>query len=74
MNCRKNWFESSRAIKEILRKKNKQINHDTIHKLATKLYKENPAWQVPNILKFLKNKNFIILDGPRNIKEVKARM
>lgn len=72
MNCEKNWFESSKIMKEMLKKENKPVNHDTVHELATKLYKKNPTWQVSNILKFLKNKNFIILDGPRNIKEVKA--
>mgnify|MGYP001051990279 CR=1 FL=1 len=71
MNCRKNWFESSRIMKEILKKENKPVNHDTIHKLAVNLYKENSTWQVSNILKFLKNKKFIILDGPRNMEEVK---
>lgn len=72
MNCEENWFESSKVMKEMLKKENKPVNHDTVHELAAKLYKKNPTWQVSNILKFLKNKNFIILDGPRDIGEVKA--
>ena len=72
MDCKDNWFESSRAMVEELIKLGKPINHDTIHLFANKAYKENPCWQIPNILKALNGKKFLLLDGPRRIEEVKA--
>ncbi len=67
-----NWFESSCAIVNELKEKGEEVNHDTIHKLATEKYQENPYWQVPKILSELSKRNFLVLDGPRRIKEVKA--
>ena len=71
MDCGDNWFESSKAMVETLRQRGKPINHDTIHSFARKAYGENPYWQVPNILNALKEKDFLVLDGPRKIEEVK---
>ncbi|GEM_PF-906713 len=70
MDCKENWYVSSKPLEEILKKQNKSINHDTIHSLANKLYSENPIWQVNKILKTMKGKDFLLLDGPRRIKEV----
>lgn len=72
MGCEENRFESSRATKEALSQRGEPINHDTIHAFAQKAYGENPYWQVSNILKALREKQFLILDGPRKIEEVKA--
>jgi len=72
MDCEDNWFESSRAMAEALAERGEPVTHDTIHAFANRAYKENPAWQVPNILAALRGKKFLILDGPRRIGEVRA--
>jgi len=72
MNCEENWFESSRAMREALQKRGEPVNHDTIHAFAKRAYRENPRWQVPNIIAALAGKKFLILDGPRKIEEVRA--
>ncbi len=72
MNCEDNWYVSSQPLEEMLRKENKPINHDTIHKLANHLYSQNPTWQVDKILNAMAGKKFLLLDGPRRIKEVEA--
>ena len=71
MNCKENWYESSRFIVDDLKKEKKEVNHDTIHELASRKYSENPYWQVPKILYELNKRQFLILDGPRRLKEVK---
>lgn len=70
MKCEENWYESSFAIVKELKKQNKEINHDSIHELATIKYKEDPYWQVPKIIRELNKKRFLILDGPRRLKEI----
>jgi len=72
MDCRDNWFESSRAMSEELIARGEPVTHDSIHSFANKAYKDNPCWQVPNILKALDGKKFLLFDGPRRIEEVKA--
>lgn len=72
MDCHNNWFESSRAMVDELLKRGESINHDTIHAFAVKTYRENPCWQVPNIIRALDGKKFLLFDGPRRIEEVKA--
>jgi len=72
MDCDGNWFESSRAMVAELNKRGEPITHDTIHSFANKAYKENPCWQVPNILKNLYERDFLVYDGPRRIEEVEA--
>lgn len=72
MNCNGNWFESSRAMVEALQERGEPVTHDTIHSFANQAYSDNPCWQVPNILKALDGKKFLLLDGPRRIEEVKA--
>jgi len=70
MQCKSNWYISSKPLEEILEKQNRPINHDTIHKLANDLYSQNPNWQVDKILDAMEGKKFLLLDGPRRIKEV----
>lgn len=70
MDCGENWFVSSKLIEKELRRQGKEISHDTIHRLANKMYSEKPEWQVPKILEEIGKKDFLILDGPRRIKEV----
>jgi len=70
MGCEENWYESSLAIVKELKKQKKEINHDTIHKLASIKYGEDPYWQVSKIIRELNKKGFLILDGPRRLKEV----
>ena len=72
MNCNGNWFESSRAMVRDLTKRGEPVTHETIHSFANKAYKENPYWQVSNILETLNEKKFLLFDGPRRIEEVKA--
>lgn len=72
MKSKNNWFESSKAIICELRSKNIEINHNTIHSLAVKKYEENSYWQIPQILKELFSKDFLVLDGPRRFREVEA--
>jgi adenylate kinase family enzyme len=72
MDCQDNWFESSRAMVEALLKKGEPVTHNTIHSFANRAYKEDPCWQVPNILGALAGKIFLLFDGPRRIEEVKA--
>lgn len=72
MDCDGNWFESSRAMVEALLERGEPVTHDNIHSFANKAYKENPCWQVPNIIKALDGKKFLLFDGPRRIEEVKA--
>jgi len=72
MDCKDNWFESSRAMIEILLKRGEPATHDTIHLFANRAYNDNPYWQIPNILEALNGKKFLLFDGPRRIKEVKA--
>jgi dephospho-CoA kinase len=72
MDCEDYWFESSRAMVEALIRKGEQISHDTIHSFANKAFKEDPCWQVPNIIEALKGKKFLLLDGPRRIGEVRG--
>lgn len=72
MDCAENWFESSRAMVEKLIERGEPVTHDTIHSFANRAYKENPCWQVPNILKALNGKKFLLFDGPRRIEEVRA--
>lgn len=71
MDCQDNWYESSYFLKKELRKIGKKITHDNIHKLANKKYKEDAYWQIPKIIKEIKKKKFLILDGPRRLSEVK---
>lgn len=72
MDCSDNWFESSRAMVEELSKRGDPVTHDSIHSFASRAYKENPCWQVPNILEALRGRKFLLLDGPRRIDEVRA--
>jgi dephospho-CoA kinase len=72
MDCDENWFESSRAMVKKLLERGEPVTHDSIHSLANKAYKENPCWQVPNIIRALDGKKFLLFDGPRRIEEVKA--
>jgi len=72
MNCENNWFVSSKLIVEALKAQGEPITHDNIHKLANEMYSKNPEWQVPQILKAMKGKDFLLLDGPRRIDEVNA--
>lgn len=72
MDCEDNWFESSRAMADALLERGEPVNHSTIHLFANKAYRENPCWQLPNILKALNGKKFLLFDGPRRIEEVKA--
>lgn len=66
------WFSSSGAIVAALQEKGVEINHDTIHAFANEAYKNNPEWQIPQIIDFLNSKGCIILDGPRRLREVRA--
>ena len=72
MNCKNNWFVSSKLIVEELKIRKKSIAHDNIHELANEMYSKNPMWQVSKILKAMEGKDFLFLDGPRRIKEVNA--
>jgi len=71
MNCPDNWYVSSKAIIEELQRRNIKVTHDSIHALAVELYKKDSYWQVPRILAELKEKKFLILDGPRQACEIK---
>lgn len=70
MKCENNWFESSRALVNEINISGLKKDHNNIHLLAIKKYNENPYWQVPQILKELNLKKFLILDGPRRFQEV----
>jgi len=70
MNCPENCFISSEAMIEELKKQGVEATHDSIHAFAKERYNKNPYWQVNNILDALKNKSFLIYDGPRMIQEV----
>jgi len=66
------WYSSSGAIAKKLKEQGEPITHDTIHNFANHAYAENPEWQVPSILESMDGKKYLILDGPRRIKEVRA--
>ena len=70
MNCPDNWYVSSKPMAEILRQKGIKVTHDSIHAIAKEMYAKNPYWQVPYILSELKEKKFLVLDGPRQFSEV----
>lgn len=72
MNCKDNWYGSSEVMEKSLKAEGQPINHDTIHAFAQKAYSANPLWQVPLILEAITDKDFLLLDGPRRIQEVKA--
>lgn len=72
LDCKdNNWYESSREIVKLVQKRGESVTHDSIHKVATEKYTENPYWQVPMILSELEGKDFLIYDGPRRIAEVR---
>jgi dephospho-CoA kinase len=66
------WYSSSGAIVDALQEKGVEINHDTIHAFANEAYKNNPEWQIPQIIDFLNSRGCIVLDGPRRLQEVRA--
>jgi len=66
------WYSSSGTIVKRLNQEGIPISHDSIHKYANNAYSENPEWQVPDILTRLIERQTLILDGPRRIKEVQA--
>jgi len=66
------WFVSSKLIEERIKENGKEINHDTIHQMANQLYSKDPEWQIEEILKRVKSKGYLILDGPRRVEEVRA--
>lgn len=72
LGCEDNWYISSDPIIELVKSKGLPVNHDTIHACACEAYAANPKWQVPLILESMNGKNFLLLDGPRTIKEVGA--
>lgn len=47
------------------------VNHDTIFELSQEWYVKDPFWQIWLIQKALKNKDFLIIDGPRRLPEVR---
>lgn len=65
-----NVYITSQPMISKLKKNKLAINHDTIFKLSQELYCKDPFWQVKLIEKTLKDKPFIIIDGPRRILEV----
>ncbi len=71
IDCPENLYLSSGPIIEMLKERGAEITHDSIHALAKEMYKENPYWQIPDILAKLERKGFLILDGPRQILEVR---
>jgi len=71
MDCIDNMYISSKPMVEELQRRGVKVTHDSIHALAVALYKKDPYWQVPHILAELKKKKFLILDGPRQAREIK---
>ncbi len=71
MNCPGQLFVSSQAMVEELQKRHISVNHDSIHAFAKEMYSRNPYWQVENILKSLRENNYLVYDGPRNAQEIK---
>lgn len=67
-----NYYSSSGAIEAELERQGEPVNHDTIHAYANKAYGDDPEWQVPLILRALEGKDYLILDGPRRVREVEA--
>lgn len=47
------------------------VNHDTIFRLSQEWYAKDPFWQIRLIQKAMKNKDFLIVDGPRRLPEVR---
>ncbi len=70
MDCPENYYELSAQVKKELKAKGLPINHDTLQLILHERYTTNPYWQIPSILEALKNKKFLIVDGPRSLPEV----
>lgn len=64
------YIASQHMVHELNRRKS-LVNHDTIFKLSQKWYAKDPFWQVRLIQNALGNKDFIIVDGPRRLPEVR---
>jgi len=71
MNCPDNWYISSKPMTEMLRQRGIEVTHDSIHAIAKEMYAKDPYWQIPYILSELKKKKFLILDGPRQLSEIR---
>jgi len=70
MNCPENHYEISGQVKQELKAKGLLVNHDAVQPILHQCYTANPYWQVPNILATLRDKKFLIVDGPRSLPEV----
>ena len=64
-------YVGSRAMEDELKSRGLPVNHDTIFELSQEWYAKDPFWQVRPIQKALKDKDFLIIDGPRRWPEVK---
>lgn len=70
MDCPENFYEISSPIKRELRQKGLPICHGTVQPILHERYTRDPLWQIPYILEALKNKRFLLIDGPRSLPEV----
>jgi dephospho-CoA kinase len=72
LDCPKEYqYEMTILVRKDLKREGKEINYDTIVPMCRERYGENPYWQVPYILKRLREKKFLILDGLRSVEEIK---
>jgi len=67
-NCQ---YEVTGKVKQELKEKGLPINHNTIQPIMHRWYENNPYWQIPNILRELKKKGLLIVNGCRSFLEVK---
>jgi len=71
LNMPDSLFVSSGLMIDIIAQRGLPNNHDTIHQIANEKYGEDPYWQIPHMLKVLKETGLLLLDGPRRTDEVK---
>lgn len=71
VDCPENLYLSSGLIIEMLKERGVEVTHNSIHALAKEVYGENPYWQIPHILAKLGRKGFLVLDGSRQIFEIR---
>ena len=74
MNCPDKRYSSSGLIKEEVKRRGMDVNHDTCQIVADDLYRRNIYWQIPFILHQVEKNDFLLLDGARKIAEVRRLM
>ncbi len=65
-------FVTSQPMIDYLKEQEEEINHDTIFSISEKWYEADPLWLFKEIERLLKNKNYIVIDGPRRIEYIRA--